>query len=149
LDEQPLTIGRLAKAAGVGVETIRFYEREGLIKKPAHQAGEGYRKYAPETVQRLGFIRRAKDLGFSLKEIRELLNLRASSKGKCASVKTKAQNKIADVERKIADLVAIKTALEALVSTCASEAPTSLCPILDALERKENAWVQSRSVQDF
>lgn len=137
--DQALTIGRLAKVAGVGVETIRFYEREGLIRKPAHQVGEGYRKYEPATVQRLGFIRRAKDLGFSLKEIRELLNLRATSKSKCASVKAKAKEKIIDIDHKIADLIAIKSALEALVSTCNSEAPTSACPILDALEQKENA----------
>jgi MerR family mercuric resistance operon transcriptional regulator len=100
--------------------------------------GNGYRQYEPPVVERLAFIRRAKDLGFSLKEIRDLLNLRAKSKSKCASVKAKALKKIGEVERKIADLNAIKAALEKLASTCDAEAPTSECPILDALAQKES-----------
>ncbi len=136
---QPMTIGKLAKATGIGIETIRFYEREGLIQKPSHQVGNGYRKYEPSDIERLAFIRRAKDLGFSLKEIRELLNLRAKTKAKCASVKSKALEKIGEVERKIADLTAIKVALEKLASTCNAEAPTSECPILDALAQRESA----------
>jgi len=136
---ESMTIGRLAKATGVGVETIRFYEREGLIQKPSRQVGSGYRKYDHVSARRLEFIRRSKDLGFSLKEIRELLNLRARSKGKCGSVKVKAKEKISDVEHKIADLMAIKATLEKLVSTCNDESPTSECPILDALDRKEGA----------
>jgi len=73
-EQQPITIGRLARAADVGVETIRFYEREGLLAPPARTAS-GYRLYSPKTAERLGFIRRAKALGFSLAEIRELLEL--------------------------------------------------------------------------
>jgi MerR family mercuric resistance operon transcriptional regulator len=136
---QPLTIGRLSKVSGVGIETIRFYEREGLIKQPARSVGSGYRKYDALTVERLKFIRRAKDLGFSLKEIGELLNLRVSSKSKCSSVRAKAEKKIAEVDRKIFDLASIKAALEKLVSTCQAEAPTSECPILDALTGEEKA----------
>lgn len=136
---QPMTIGKLAKAAGVGVETIRFYEREGLILKPSLSAGSGYRKYDCAVIDRLAFIRRAKDLGFTLDEIRELLNLRAKSKSKCATIKTKAEAKIADVNRKIDDLMAIKSALEKLVSTCNAESPTSECPILDALAQRNRS----------
>lgn len=136
---QQMTIGKLAKAAGIGIETIRYYEREGLIQKPSHKVGNGYRKYEPSDIERLGFIRRAKDLGFSLKEIRELLTLRAKTKAKCASVKAKALEKIGEVERKIADLAAIKTALERLAFTCNIEATTSECPILDALAQRESA----------
>jgi MerR family mercuric resistance operon transcriptional regulator len=136
---ESMTIGRLAKATGVGIETIRFYEREGLIQKPSRQVGSGYRKYDLVAARRLEFIRRSKDLGFSLKEIRELLNLRARSKGKCGAVKAKAKEKISDVEHKIVDLMAIKVTLEKLVSTCNDESPTSECPILDALDRKEGA----------
>lgn len=130
---QTMTIGKLAKEAGIGVETIRFYEREGLLPRPARVAGSGYRQYAPENIQRLGFIRQAKELGFSLKEIRELLSLRATSKAKCGSVKLKAQRKIADVEKKITDLHAIRGALETLILRCKEEKPTSECPILEAL----------------
>ncbi len=133
-----MTIGKLAKHTGVGVETIRFYEREGLIQRPERAVGSGYRKYEHDAVLRLNFIHRAKDLGFSLKEIRELLSLRASSKSKCASVKAKAEAKIINVERKIEDLLAIKTALKKLAATCHAEAPTSECPILDALEGEKN-----------
>ena len=134
-----LTIGKLARAANVGVETIRFYEREGLLAKPRHVARSEYRQYEPETVGRLNFIRRAKDLGFSLKEIRKLLSLKAISKSKCGTVRGKAEAKIADVERKIADLRAIKDALKRLVATCHAERPTSECPILDALELRSDA----------
>lgn len=130
---QSMTIGNLAKKTGIGVETIRFYEREGLLPRPVRLAGSGYRQYPPENVQRIVFIRQAKDLGFSLKEIKELLSLRATTKAKCGSVKSKAERKIANVEKKIADLTSIKSALETLIAKCDAEKPTSECPILEAL----------------
>jgi len=141
---QPMTIGKLAKEAGIGVETIRFYEREGLLPRPARIGGSGYRQYAPENIQRLGFIRQAKDLGFSLKEIRELLSLRATSKAKCGSVKSKAERKMIDVEKKICDLKAIKSALETLILQCNEEKPTSECPILEALDKNGGALESTR-----
>ncbi|MFW7382237.1 MAG: MerR family transcriptional regulator [Oligoflexus sp.] len=130
-----MTIGKLAKKVGVGVETIRFYEREGLLPRPTLVGGSGYRQYAPENIQRLSFIRQAKDLGFSLKEIKELLSLRVTTKANCGAVKLKAERKIEDIEKKISDLNAIKSALESLVLQCDEKKTTSNCPILEAIEK--------------
>ncbi len=129
-----MTIGKLAKLAGVGVETIRFYERRGLIQRPSHKPGRGYRKYDPVNVTKLTFILRAKNLGFSLKEIKDLLNLKAGSKAKCASVKSKAQAKLEEISSKISDLIAMRAALEKLILTCSAEIPSSSCPIIEELE---------------
>lgn len=134
---QSMTIGKLAKAVGLGVETVRFYEREGLIPSPPRRVGEGYRKYGPDVAQRLKFIRRAKSLGFSLREIKELLSLRVRVAAKGASVKAKVQVKINDIEQKISELQAIKAALEQLNALCSGEASTSECPILDTLYQDE------------
>ncbi|MCA9630402.1 MAG: MerR family DNA-binding protein [Myxococcales bacterium] len=134
--ETALTIGKLANAAGVGVETIRFYEREGLLPKPPRKRS-GYRQYPPDAVARVMFIRRAKELGFTLKEITELLELRVDPDKSCADVRALAKAKIVDVEQKMADLARIKGALEKLAKACRGKGPTSECPILDAIE-KEN-----------
>jgi MerR family mercuric resistance operon transcriptional regulator len=128
-----LTIGELAKSAGLGVETVRFYERQGLIAEPARSAS-GYRQYPPETVRRLKFIVRAKALGLTLQEIGELLDLRASPGAGCADVQARAEAKIADIEERIAQLDAMKRALGELVAQCRGEGPSSDCPILDALD---------------
>jgi MerR family mercuric resistance operon transcriptional regulator len=104
---QTLTIGKVAHQAGVGVETVRFYEREGLIVEPV-RSGSGYRQYPEETVSRIRFIRHAKELGFSLREIRELLSLRVASDRSTAEVKAHAQAKIADIEQKICTLRRMK-----------------------------------------
>jgi len=133
---QSLTIGEVAKAAEVGVETVRFYEREGLIAEPPRRQS-GYRQYPPETVRRLRFIRRAKDLGFTLKEIGELLDLRVDPRKSCADVRTLAKAKMADVESKMLDLAQIQAALTELVRTCRGKGPTTACPILDALDEQE------------
>lgn len=133
-----MKIGTVAKKTGIGIETIRFYEREGLIAVPG-RGSSGYREYGDAIEIRLSFIRRAKDLGFSLKEIKELLSLKAKPKSKCASVKIKATKKIEEIEEKIGQLESIKWALKELVSTCNTESPTSDCPILDAFERGTNA----------
>lgn len=131
-----MTIGGVAKITGVGVEAIRFYEREGLIKQPLKLRGSGRRQYDQETVKRVVFIRRAKDLGFSLKEIKELLSLRVQSKAKCSSIKSKAEEKLLEVDRKVTELLAIKSALNGLISCCDSQSTTAECPILDALDAK-------------
>ncbi|MGH9362338.1 MAG: MerR family transcriptional regulator [Thermoanaerobaculia bacterium] len=130
----PLTIGKLAREAGVGVETVRFYEREGLVVEPPRGAS-GYRHYAPETVTRLQFIRHAKELGFSLAEIRELLSLRASPEASCDDVRRQIRGKIAAVQEKRRALARLQRVLEELAETCVAGAPSSECQILEALER--------------
>lgn len=127
-----MTIGQIARQAGVGVETIRFYERIGLIEDPPRRES-GYRQYSPEEVARIQFIKRAKELGFSLKEIKELLFLRVDPETTCADVKKRAEAKIADIEGKIADLQRIKQALVKITDACSGEGPISQCPILEAL----------------
>ena len=128
-----LTIGQVAKRAGVNVETIRFYEREGLIGEPKRRAS-GYRQYAPDVVRRIRFIQRAKELGFSLREVGELLSLRVSRDQTCADVKARTVGKIADIDGKIAVLTRMRSALEKLGASCVGRGPVSECPILDALD---------------
>lgn len=128
-----LTIGQVAQKAGIGVETVRFYEREGLVAEPP-RSDSGYRDYPPDTVARLLFIRRAKELGFTLKEIKELLSLRPTRSR--SGIRALAQAKIADIEAKIELLKQIKRALGRLVSECPSGAE---CPILNALEGQRPA----------
>jgi len=128
-----ITIGKLARRAGVGVETIRFYERKGLLPEPP-RTRSGYRAYPEETVRRLRFIRRAKELGFTLREIRELLALRAGPEATCDAVRERARAKIADIEARIRTLEAMRAALERLAADCPASGPVRACPILDALE---------------
>ena len=128
-----MTIGIVARQAGVGVETVRFYGREGLIDEPPRRES-GYRQYPSETVRRIRFIRRAKELGFTLKEIKELLSLRASPKSKCADVRKRAEAKIDDIEGKMRALQRMKDALVKLTAACSGRGPVTVCPILDALE---------------
>ncbi len=130
---ETLKIGQLARRAGVGVETVRFYERRGLIDEPPRRAS-GYRQFSPETVGRLRFIRRAKELGFSLGEIKELLDLRVSPETPRGEVKRTALAKIADLEERIATLEQMKSALQEITAACSGEGPVGSCPILDALE---------------
>lgn len=131
-----LTIGEVAKAAEIGVETIRFYEREGLIAEPPRRAS-GYRQYPREAIRRLRFIRRAKELGFTLREIGELLSLRVDPSTTCADVRAMAREKIEDIDGRVAELHRIKDVLERLARSCRGKGPTSECPILDILEERE------------
>ena len=130
----PMTIGQVAKLAGVGVETIRFYEREGLLKKPKRKQS-GYRLFGPEVVDRIRFIKSVKDLGFSLKEIRELLFLRADSKGSAKEVKRRIDLKIVQIDRRIQDLKRVRSAL-AKVSRSAGRGHMTETPLLDVLSKK-------------
>lgn len=132
MSEHPLSIGQIAKVAGVGVETIRYYEREGLIEEPP-RSESGYRQYSPEDAVRIKFIRHAKELGFSLKEIKELLSLRANSAASCADVRERATAKISEIEAKMQSLAKMKEILLRLTETCDGMGPTSRCPILEAL----------------
>lgn len=130
-----LTIGQLAKRTHINLETIRFYEREGLIENPP-RLPSGYRAYPAETAQRIRFIRTAKKLGFSLKIIRELLALRVDPVESCAHVKAIAEDKIEDIEQRIRALQRMRKVLRSLVAACESREPTNDCPILDSLEKE-------------
>lgn len=128
-----LTISKIARGAGIGVETVRFYEKEGLIEPPA-RTPSNYRIYPESDMMRLRFIKRAKSLGFTLKEIKELLSLQLDPQATKAEVKQQMEVKIADIERKIRDLTRMKEVLESLDACCDGRGPTSECPILEALE---------------
>ncbi len=127
-----LSIGQLAAAADVGVETLRYYEREGLLPEPP-RSPSGYRRFPPEAIVRIRFIRRAKTLGFTLREIRELFALRVDPEKSCADVRALAKAKILDIEAKIADLARIRGVLNELALACRGRGPTRECPILDAI----------------
>ena len=131
-----LRIGKVARNAGLAIDTVRYYEREGLLEKPARTAS-GYRHYRPDVVARLRFIRQAKELGFSLREIKELLTLRVGAGKSCGEVKARAERKITDVDRRITQLKRVRQALSELAAECSGRGPTSECPILEALEKKE------------
>ena len=130
---KPLTIGQVAHHAGVNVETVRFYERRGLLAEPERRAS-GYRQYGADVVARLRFIRRAKELGFSLNEIAELLALRLNPKATRADVRQRTEAKIADIEAKIKDLHRMKATLVKLAVSCRGHGSISDCPILEALD---------------
>lgn len=135
MKEKSFTIGKVARVTGVGIETIRFYEREGLIPVPPRR-NSGYRQYPPATIDRVHFIKKAKGLGFTLAEIKGLLSLRVGSKTTCADVRRKAVQKIKEVDAKITDLKRIKQALNRLTNQCRGKAQTGECPILENLESK-------------
>ena len=128
-----LTIGQVAAAAAVNIQTIRYYERRGLFTPP-RRTPAGYRQYAEDAVTRLRFIRHAQELGFSLKEIQELLALQVRHGAACDTVERKTRQKIELVERKIRDMERIRYTLEQLAAACVSRRPTDDCPILEALE---------------
>ena len=132
------TIGQVAREAGIGVETVRFYERQGLIEEPSRRAS-GYRQFDEGVVNRLRFIRKAKELGFTLNEIKELLSLKVAPSSSCADVKGRAEAKIADIEEKIRTLQRMKRALVELTKACKGDGPTNECPILESLDGKEKS----------
>jgi MerR family mercuric resistance operon transcriptional regulator len=129
----PLTIGRVAAEVGVSIQTIRYYERRGLLAAPGRTAS-GYRQYSGDAVSRLRFIRHAQELGFSLKEVGELLNLRVKHGRACDAVERSARQKIELVQRKIRGLQRVKQTLERLAAACETRRATDPCPILEALE---------------
>ncbi len=131
-----LTIGKVAQRAGVGIETVRFYERRGLIDEPP-RGPSGYRHYPESVVLRLLFVRRAKDLGFTLNEIKELLSLRLDPQTTCADVKQRAETKIADIEEKMRSLRRMKQSLVQLTKSCSGNGPANDCPILESLDSLE------------
>jgi len=127
-----LSIGKVAKRAAVSVETIRFYERKGLLVEPERKAS-GYRQFSENDIRKLVFIQHAKNLGFSLNEIKELLSLQTDSHSTSREIKDMAEQKLHDIEEKIEMLQRMRKTLKHLVDKCPGHGPTSECPILDAL----------------
>jgi MerR family mercuric resistance operon transcriptional regulator len=128
-----LTTGRLSHETGVGIETIRFYERIGLLAEPPRRAS-GYRQYPEEAVRQLRFIKRAQELGFSLNAIKELLALRLDPPSDCEDLRARAEAKITAIEGKIRHLQRMTRALRTLASACPGQGTTAACPIVEALE---------------
>lgn len=129
--QQPLTIGRLAQRAGVGIDTVRFYERARLLPKPT-RTPSGYRTYGAADVERLRFIRRAKALGFSLEEIAELLALSAGRGGR-AAVKALAERRLRDLDAKIRELTTMRDTLKHYAHRCSGSGALEGCPIIEAV----------------
>lgn len=127
-----LTTSELARQGGVNLESIRFYEREGLLPKPPRTAS-GYRIFTPDDVRRVRFIKRAQELGFSLREIKELLALRFEPDTSCADVRERAERKLSDIDQKIQDLQRMKKALARLAAACPGRGSATECPILETL----------------
>jgi MerR family copper efflux transcriptional regulator len=131
-----LTIGALAERAKVHVETLRYYERRGLVARPPRSASN-YRLYPEDAVKRVLFIKRAQALGFSLKDIKELLSLRAAPEAGCGEIRRHAEAKIRDIDEKIHSLMAMKSALSRPVAECSGRGPLTECPILESLDTTE------------
>ncbi len=143
-----MTIGRAARHAGVGVETIRFYERKGLINQPLRPLDASFRVYPAETVRRIRFIREAQEIGFSLREIDELLSLRADPSADSADVRRRAIAKRDEVEQKIAHLQRIHGALEELISACPGRGAVRECSIMESLSSAADRPPVSRAGRD-
>ena len=127
-----LTIGQLADSAAVNIQTVRYYERLGLVAPPP-RTKSGYRQYDPATVRRLRFIKKAQELGFSLGDIKDLLALRISDPSACGTVEHKAQEKIVVITTKITELTRLQAILRKLAASCRARERTKECPILDFL----------------
>jgi MerR family mercuric resistance operon transcriptional regulator len=128
-----MTIGELAEAGEVSVETVRYYERRGLVPEPP-RTDSGYRDYPPDALARLRFIRRAKEFGFSLSEISELLALRVELGLRCARVKERAERTLERIEAQIDGLTEMRAALRSVVRACEQNRPTGECPVIETLE---------------
>lgn len=128
-----LRIGEVANGAGVNIQTLRYYERRGLLEAPERSAS-GYREYPTETVRLIRFIKRAQDLGFTLTEIVELIALRDAKGRKRSEVRARAEAKLRDIDGKVAQLQAMRSALHTLVESCACRNGRPICPILEELD---------------
>ena len=134
--EHTMTIGEVAKLSEVNIQTIRFYERKGIVL-PDARSDSGYRQYTDDAVRRVRFIKHAQEIGFSLREISDLLALRVDDDTACAEVRSRAEEKLSDVEQKIRKLKQVKQALKGLVAQCDIGKTVSDCPILEALDEVE------------
>lgn len=135
---ETMRIGEVAAKAGVNIQTIRYYERRGLLNEPERRPS-GYREYPPDTVRLIRFIKRAQELAFTLAEIEELLRLRKDQRSSCTEVRSAAIAKIEDIEWKIKNLQAMKRALGILVNSCTSNGSIRECPILESLDDERTA----------
>ena len=135
---KPLRSGEVAAAAGVNVETLRYYERRGILAEPP-RAASGYREYPREVVLVVRFVKRAQELGFTLEVIEELLALRNDDSRACGEVAEIARDKVAEIDGKLRSLRAMKRALATLVTACDAEASTRDCPILEALDQPKKS----------
>ena len=130
-----MTIGKVARQAGVNLQTVRYYERRRLLA-PARRSESGYRLYAPESVRVIRFIKNAQALGFTLEEAAKLLRLRVNHRSQCESVRRQARSRLELVQEKIAALRAMERTLRRLLTTCARRGTTDSCPILESLESR-------------
>ncbi len=140
------TIGQLAKAVGVNIQTVRYYERLKLLG-PSARRPSGYRVYGEDEERRLRFIKNAQALGFRLQEIAELLNLRVNARARCGDVQRKAEAKLQCVEAKLRDLQALARALRSLMLTCRAGQPIEHCQILHHLEREQASTDQAKKMR--
>jgi len=122
--------------AGVNLQTVHYYERRGLLPEPP-RTGSNHRTYPADAVLRVRFIKRAQELGFTLKEIEELLSLRAAPKARCGDVRGRAEAKVRDIDARVRTLQAMKKALSKLVGECSGSGPVTDCPILEALDSED------------
>ncbi|MGH9893319.1 MAG: MerR family transcriptional regulator [bacterium] len=132
-----LKVGDVAKQAGVNLQTIHYYERRGLLPKPP-RTGSNYRAYPEDAVLRVRFVKRAQELGFTLKEIKELLSLRATPRTRCSDVRERAEAKVQNIDDKVRTLQAMRKALTKLIGECSGKGPVTQCPILEALDSEDN-----------
>ncbi|MBA3759122.1 MAG: MerR family transcriptional regulator [Gemmatimonadales bacterium] len=128
-----MRIGEVAAGAGVNIQTLRYYERRGLLPRPRRH-GSGYREYEPDTIRLVRFIKRAQELGFTLNEIADLIRLRQNDRRRSTQVRALATAKLEDIELKIHRLGAMRQALQVLVEECACEGRAPACPIIEALD---------------
>lgn len=138
-----IRIGRLAELSGVSIDTVRYYERAGLLPEPSRRAS-GYREYSHSDVERLRFVRRSKELGFSLSEIADLLSLADDRHSDMKGVKKKAEKRLEQVEIKITELQRVKRGLKKLITACPGHGELDRCPIVAALNGKEPEVRKSR-----
>jgi len=133
MNQETMRIGQLASAANVNIQTLRYYERRGLLSEP-ERTPAGHREYPEEAVRRVRFIKSAQELGFTLKEIEDLLRLRDDQTASCSDVRAAARTKMDDIDHKIGSLRAMRRALAILERTCTGDGSTRECPILEALD---------------
>lgn len=138
-----LNIGEAARQGGVSVEALRYYEQQGLIDPPDRDTN-GYRRYTPEVVRHIRFIKRAQDVGFTLRDVGDLLSLRADPGASCRDVQGRALGKLHEIEEKIKVLSRMRDVLRTWTNACPSNGAVSECPILDALESEERDGYASR-----
>ncbi len=131
-----LTIGKAARQAGVNVETIRYYERRGLVERPP-RPDRSFRQYSSEIVKKVRFIREAQELGFSLREVADLIELRADPAANCDDVRAQAEAKRVEVKKKIHKLERMDRALQSLIADCPKQGKLADCPIISALDQTD------------